>query len=60
MNTENNNICLNFRSYNDNRDTDISVDINADNVDDKKLLKTLNTWLRAIESNLVVQDTRNK
>ena len=60
MNTEKNRINLNFQSYTDNHDTDVCVDINGEHVDDKKIQKLLNTFLRAIESNLVVQDSRNK
>ena len=60
MNSEKNNVDLNFRSYTENHDTDVSVNINGEHVDDKKLSKLLNTWLKAIDSTLVVQDTRNK
>lgn len=59
MNTDKNNVDFSFRSYVDNHDTDVSVNINGENVDDKKLLKLLNTFLKAIESNLVVKDGRN-
>jgi len=54
MNTEKNNISLDFRSYVDNHDTDVAVNINGENVDDKKIAKLLNTFLRAIESELTV------
>jgi hypothetical protein len=57
MNTDKNRICLNFQSYTDNHDTDVSVDINGENVDDNKIEKLLNTFLRAIESELVVNRT---
>lgn len=60
MNTDKNNISFSFRSYNDNHDTDINVDINGEHVDDAKIQKLLNTFLKAIESDLVVQDTRNR
>ena len=50
MNTENNNVSFNFRSYDDNRDTDVDVNICADNVTDKRLCKILNTFLKAIGS----------
>ncbi len=60
MNTEKNNVDLNFRSYNDNHDTDINVSINGEHVDDVKLCKLLNTFLKAIESDLVVRDGRHK
>lgn len=52
MNTEKNIVSLEFRSYNDNHDTDISVVINGENVDDQKLKRHLNTWLLAIGSEL--------
>jgi len=54
MNTEKNNVDLSFRSYNDNHDTDLSVSINGEHVDDAKLGKLLNTYLKAIGSDLVV------
>jgi tRNA threonylcarbamoyladenosine modification (KEOPS) complex Pcc1 subunit len=54
-------ISLSFRADDeDTRDTDMNVSIDIENADDAKLLKTLNRWLRAIEADLVVQDTRNK
>ena len=54
-------ISLSFRADDeDTRDTDMSVSIDIENADDAKLLKTLNRWLKAIEADLVVQDTRNK
>lgn len=54
MNTEKNSIDLSFRSYGDNHDTDLSVNINGEHVDDAKLKKLINTWLIAIESELRV------
>ena len=54
MNTEKNNVDLNFRSYNDSHDTDTQVNINGEHVDEAKLKKLLNTWLVAIVSNLTV------
>ena len=59
MNTEKNNVDLSFRSYNDNHDTDLNVNINGEHVDDEKLCKLLNTYLRAIGSELSVRDGRN-
>jgi hypothetical protein len=59
MNTEKNNVDLSFRSYSDNHDTDMSVNINGEHVDDKKIEKLLNTFLAAIESSLTVKDSRN-
>ena len=53
MNTEKNNVDFSFRSYNDNHDTDLNVNINGEHVDDEKLKKLLNTWLVAIGSELI-------
>lgn len=55
MNTEKNNVDLNFRSYDDNHDTDLSININGEHVDDVKLCKLLNTYLKAIGSSVVAQ-----
>lgn len=53
-------ISLSFRADDeDTRDTDMNVNIDIENADDGKLLKTLNRWLRAIEADLVVQEKRN-
>ena len=60
MNSERNNIDFSFRSYGDNHDTDLAVSINGEHVDDSKIQKLLNTFLIAIGSSLIVQDTRNK
>lgn len=54
MNTEKNNISLNFRSHTENHDTDVDVNICGDNVNDAKLKRLLNIWLTAIESELRV------
>jgi hypothetical protein len=54
MNTEKNNVDFSFRSYNDNHDTDVSVSINGEHVDDTRLRKLLNTFLKAIGSDLEV------
>jgi hypothetical protein len=50
MNSEKNNVDFSFRSYNDNHDTDLSVSINGEHVDDEKLCRLLNTYLKAIGS----------
>lgn len=50
MNTNKNNISFDFRSMTDNHDTDVSVCINAENVNDEKIVKLLNTFLQAIGS----------
>lgn len=60
MNSERNNIDFSFRSFNDNHDTDLNVSINGEHVDDNKIQKLLNTFLIAIGSSLIVQDTRNR
>ncbi len=53
-------ISLSFRADDeDTRDTDMNVNIDIENADDAKLLKTLNRWLKAIEADLVVKETRN-
>ena len=58
MNSEKNNIDLSFREYDeDARNTDLSVNLNAENVDNEKLKKILNTWLVAIDSTLMVVDS---
>ena len=54
MNTDNNNVSFSFRSYNDNRDTDINVCIDGDNVDDVKLAKLLTVYLQAIGSRITL------
>jgi hypothetical protein len=53
-------ISLSFRADDeDTRDTDMNVNIDVENADDAKLLKTLNRWLKAIEADLVVKESRN-
>jgi len=54
MNTENNNVSLNFRSYDSSRDTDLSVCIDGDNADDIKLAKLLTTYLAAVGSRITL------
>ena len=58
MNTEKNNVDLSFRSYSDSHDTDLSVNINGEHVDDEKLCKLLNTYLKAIDSSVIAQFPR--
>ena len=61
MYSNKNYISLSFRADDeDTRDTDMNVNIDIENATDEKLMKTLNRWLRAIEADLVVSDTRNK
>jgi hypothetical protein len=61
MYSNKNYISLSFRADDeDTRDTDMNVDMNFENANDDKLMKMLNRWLRAIEADLTVTDTRNK
>jgi tRNA threonylcarbamoyladenosine modification (KEOPS) complex Pcc1 subunit len=61
MYSDKNYISLSFRADDeDTRDTDMNVDMNFENADDAKLARMLNTWLRAIEADLTVTNTRNK
>jgi hypothetical protein len=60
MYSNKNYISLSFRADDeDTRDTDMNVSIDIENADDTKLLKTLNRWLKAIEADLVVKESRN-
>ena len=54
MDTDNNNVSFNFRSYTENRDTDISVCIDGDHVDDIKLARLLTIYLGAIGSRITL------
>jgi hypothetical protein len=54
MNSENNNVSFSFRSYDGNRDNDLSVSIDGDNVDDIKLAKLLTVYLQAIGSRITL------
>jgi hypothetical protein len=61
MYSNKNYISLSFRADDeDTRDTDMNVDMNFENANDDKLMKMLNRWLRAIEADLTVTDSRNK
>jgi hypothetical protein len=53
MDSDKNNVDFSFRSYDEKHDTDLSVNINGENVDNKKLCKLLNTYLKAIGSTVV-------
>ena len=54
-------ISLSFRADDgETRDTDLNVSIDVGNVTDAKLCKTLNRWLKAIDADLIVQETRNQ
>ena len=60
MYADKNYISLSFRADDeDTRDTDMNVNIDIENANDVKLMKTLNRWLHAIEADLVVQEKRN-
>lgn len=48
-----NDVDLDFRNYTENRDTDVRINIQVENVDDTKLCQILNTWLGAIGSNIM-------
>ena len=61
MYADKNYISFNFRADDeDTRDTDMQVDMSFENADDAKLARMLNTWLKAIDADLTVTDTRNK
>ncbi len=61
MYADKNYISLSYRAQDeDTRDTDLCVDINFENANDAKLCQTLNRWLKSIDADLVVQETRNK
>jgi hypothetical protein len=50
-----NSVSLEFHSYEeDSRDTHLNVSLNADNVNNTRLMKVLNTWLVSIAANLKV------
>lgn len=57
MSSEKNTVDFSYRSYNGDHDTDLSLNINGENVDNDKLKRLLNTWLIAIDSTLVVVDS---
>jgi len=54
MNTENNNVSFNYRSQDGNHDTELSVSIDGDNVDEVKLMRLLTTFLGAIGSRVTL------
>ena len=54
MNTENNIVSLNYRSHDSIHDTDLSVSIDGDNVDEVKLMRLLTTFLEAIGSRVTL------
>jgi hypothetical protein len=54
MKADKNNVSFSYRSYDDNHDTDINVNIDGDNVDDIKLAKLLTTYLTAVGSRITL------
>lgn len=54
MNTDNNNVSFIYRSQDGNHDTDLSVSIEGDNVDEVKLMRLLTTFLGAIGSRVTL------
>jgi hypothetical protein len=59
MNSEENSVELEFRSYTEDRGNDLSITLTSQHVDNDRLKKLLNTWLVAIDSTLVVVDSAN-
>jgi hypothetical protein len=59
MKSSSNTVALDFTSYTESLDTDISVCVRGDNVDDDKIVELLNRFLGAIGSSLKVLDGRN-
>ena len=58
MNTRENQVELSFRSYKHDRETEIRVDMESENVSEIELIRLLNAWLAAIGSNVVVREQR--
>ena len=58
MNTRENQVELSFRSYKHDRDTEIRVDMESENVTEVELIRLLNAWLTAIGSTIVVREQR--
>jgi hypothetical protein len=58
MNTQENQVELSFRSYKHDRETEISVDMESENVTEVELIRLLNAWLTAIGSSIVVREQR--
>lgn len=59
MNSEENSVELEFRSYTEDCGNDLSITLTSQHVDNDKLKKLLNKWLVAIDSTLVVVDSAN-
>jgi hypothetical protein len=58
MNTKENQVDLSFRSYKGDRETEIRVDMESENVSETELVRLLNAWLTAIGSSIVVREQR--
>ena len=59
MKSSSNTVALDFTCYTESLDTDISICVRGDNVDDDKIVELLNRFLGAIGSSLKVLDGRN-
>lgn len=58
MNSKENQVDLSFRSYKNDRETEIRVDMESENVNETELVRLLNAWLTAIGSSIVVREQR--
>jgi hypothetical protein len=58
MNSKENQVELSFRSYKNDRETEIRVDMESENVNETELVRLLNAWLTAIGSSIVVREQR--
>jgi len=58
MNTRENQVELSFQSYKHDRETEIRVDMESENVTEVELIQLLNAWLTAIGSTIVVREQR--
>ena len=58
MNSKENQVDLSFRSYKNDRETEIRVDMESENVNEIELIRLLNAWLTSIGANIVVREQR--
>ena len=58
MNSKENQVELSFRSYKNDRETEIRVDMESENVNEIELIRLLNAWLTSIGANIVVREQR--
>jgi len=58
MNTKENEVELKFRSFKGDRETEFSVDMESENVNETELIRLLNAWLTSIGANIVVREQR--